>query len=156
PMYLAPEAITSPDEVDARSDVYAVGAVGYYLLTGQHVFEGATVVEVCSKHLLEAPIALSLRLGKPLAPDIEALMLACLAKRREDRPATAQVLRDALLACTDAALYDASEGRAWWRDRGAVLRARPKSALSEVHATIAVDLRGRDVQTATSGAREMS
>ncbi len=144
PMYMAPEAIMAPDSVDARADLYALGAVGYYLLTGQHVFEGATVLEVCSKHLLEAPVAPSLRLGKPLAQDIEGVVLGCLAKRREDRPATAHALREALLACGDAARYDVEAARAWWRERGAVLRARPKSAPSEGHATMAVDLRGRD------------
>jgi eukaryotic-like serine/threonine-protein kinase len=143
PMYLAPEAITSPDEVDARSDLYALGAVGYYLLTGQHVFEGATVVEVCSKHLLETPIAPSKRLGRSLPQDVEALVVACLAKRREDRPASAQAMRAALLVCADASSYDVGAGRAWWRERGAVLRARRKFAPSGGHATMAVDLHGR-------------
>jgi eukaryotic-like serine/threonine-protein kinase len=143
PMYLAPEAITSPDAIDARSDLYALGAVGYYLLTGQHVFDGATIVEVCSKHLLETPMAPSQRLGKPLPKDLEALMLACLAKRREDRPATAQAMRASLLACADATPYDVDVGRAWWRERGAVLRARSTSTPSEGHETMAIDLRGR-------------
>jgi serine/threonine protein kinase len=143
PMYMAPEAITSPDAIDARSDIYALGAVGYYLLTGQHVFDGATIVEVCSKHLLETPMAPSQRLGKPLPTDVEALMLACLAKRREDRPATAEAMRASLLACADATPYDVDVGRAWWRERGAVLRARSTSLPSEGHETMAIDLRDR-------------
>ncbi len=143
PMYLAPEAITSPEAVDARSDLYALGAVGYYLLTGQHVFNGATIVEVCSKHLLETPMAPSQRLGKPLPKDVEALMLACLEKRREDRPATAQAMRASLLACANATPYDVGVGRAWWRERGAVLRARFPSTPSEGNEAMAVDLRGR-------------
>ena len=150
PMYLAPEAITSPDAIDARSDLYALGAVGYYLLTGQHVFDGATIVEVCSKHLLETPIAPSQRLGRPLPRDVEALTLACLAKRREDRPASAQAMRASLLACADATPYDVEAGRAWWRKRGAVLRARATSAPSEGHETMAIDLRGRDLSHTTS------
>jgi serine/threonine protein kinase len=143
PMYLAPEAITSPDGIDARSDLYALGAVGYYLLTGQHVFDGATIVEVCSKHLLETPIAPSQRLGKPLPKDVEALMLACLAKRREDRPATARAMGASLRACADATPYDVDVGRAWWRERGAVLRARSASMPSQGHETLAIDPRGR-------------
>jgi hypothetical protein len=149
PMYLAPEAITSPDAVDARSDLYALGAVGYFLLTGQHVFDGATIVEVCSKHLLETPVAPSQRLGKPLPKDLEALMLACLAKRREDRPATAQAMRASLLACADATPYDVDVGRAWWRERGAVLRARSTSMPSGGHETMAIDLRRRGPPAAT-------
>jgi hypothetical protein len=143
PMYLSPEAITSPDAIDPRSDLYALGAVGYYLLTGQHVFDGATIVEVCSKHLLEAPMAPSQRLGKPLPKDVEALMLACLAKRREDRPATAQALQASLLACANATPYDVDLGRAWWRERGAALRFRSRSVPSGRHETLAISLRGR-------------
>jgi serine/threonine-protein kinase len=56
PLYLSPEAIRAPDAVDARSDLYGLGAVGYYLLTGTHVFGGATTVEVCSHHLHTRPV----------------------------------------------------------------------------------------------------
>ncbi len=89
PLYMAPEAISQPDTVDGRSDLYAVGAVAYFLLTGQHVFEAATVLEVCSKHMLEAPMPPSQRLGKALPADLEAIVLACLAKDRDARPASA-------------------------------------------------------------------
>jgi serine/threonine-protein kinase len=144
PLYLAPEAIASPDSVDARSDLYALGAVGYFLITGQHVFDAATVVEVCSKHLLEAPVPPSQRLGRAVPPDLEALILACLAKRREDRPASAQAMQAALLACADAGKYDVAAARAWWTDRGATLRARSKEKRPGAHgATMAIDLRGR-------------
>jgi predicted Ser/Thr protein kinase len=144
PLYLAPEAIASPDSVDERSDLYALGAVGYFLITGQHVFDAATVVEVCSKHLLEAPVPPSQRLGRAVPPDLEALILVCLAKRREDRPASAQALRAALLACADAGKYDVAAARAWWTDRGATLRARSKAKRAGAHgATMAIDLRGR-------------
>jgi len=145
PLYLAPEAIASPDSVDARSDLYALGAVGYFLLTGQHVFAAATVVEVCSKHLLEAPVPPSQRLGRAVPPDLEALILACLAKKREDRPASAEALRGALVACVDADKYDVQAARAWWQNRGADLRARSKEKrAAPPGATMAVDLRGRE------------
>ena len=144
PMYLAPEAIASPDSVDARSDLYALGAVGYFLLTGQHVFDAPTVVEVCSKHLLEAPVPPSKRLGRAIPADLEALILACLAKRREDRPASAQAMRAALFACADAGKFDAAAARAWWTDRGATLRAGSKAKQAGAHGkTMAIDLRGR-------------
>ena len=67
PLYLSPEAITSPDAVDARSDLYAVGGVAYYLLTGRYVFEGKTVVEVCGHQLHTAPTPPSERLGHAAA-----------------------------------------------------------------------------------------
>jgi serine/threonine protein kinase len=146
PMYLAPEAIASPDSVDARSDLYALGAVGYFLLTGQHVFDAETIVEMCSKHLLEAPVPPSQRLGRPILRDLEGLILACLAKRREDRPTSAEALRAALSACADATKYDVNAARTWWQNRGAELRARSKEEQAPPHAvTMTVDLRAREV-----------
>ncbi|MBL9012614.1 MAG: hypothetical protein JNL83_00465, partial [Myxococcales bacterium] len=91
-------------------------------LTGKPVFEAATVLEMCSKHLLEQPISPSVRLGRPIAADLEALVLGCLAKDREARPASAAALRVALLACEDASRYDPIASRAWWGGRGAELR----------------------------------
>jgi serine/threonine protein kinase len=128
PLYLAPEAVTSPATVDGRADLYAVGAVAYFLLTGQPVFEATTVLEMCSKHLLEPPIPPSKRLGKVLATDLETLVLACLAKNREARPPSAAALRMALLGCEDAERYDPQTSRAWWNARGAELRASGRSA----------------------------
>ncbi|HMC93766.1 MAG TPA: serine/threonine-protein kinase, partial [Polyangia bacterium] len=92
PLYMAPEAISRHDTVDGRSDLYAVGAVAYFLLTGQHVFQAASVLEVCSKHMLEAPVPPSQRLGKALPADLEAIVLGCLAKDRDARPASAAIL----------------------------------------------------------------
>jgi serine/threonine-protein kinase len=144
PLYMAPEAITQPDTIDGRSDLYAVGAVAYFLLTGRHVFEAATVFEVCSKHMVEAPVPPSRRLGKPLPADLEGIVLACLAKDREDRPASAAILRTSLLACADAARVDQPAARDWWRAH----RASPTNSPSAVDdgsrpATMAIDLGGR-------------
>jgi serine/threonine-protein kinase len=119
PLYMAPEAISRPESIDGRSDLYAVGAVGYFLLTGRHVFQGATVVEICSKHMLEAPVPPSERLGKPLPADLEAIVLACLAKEPEARPPSAAALRSSLLACGAAANIDLAAARVWWETRRA-------------------------------------
>ena len=62
PHYMAPETITAPDTVDARTDIYALGAVGYWLLTGTHVFRGNTVMEVLAHHLHSAPEPPSIRM----------------------------------------------------------------------------------------------
>jgi serine/threonine-protein kinase len=128
PLYLAPEAVTSPETVDGRADIYAVGAVAYFLLTGKPVFEAVTVVELCSKHLLEQPVPPSRRLGRAIATDLESLVLACLAKDREARPASATALRAALLECEDAARYDPMASRAWWNTRGGEIRASGNAA----------------------------
>ncbi len=92
PSYMSPEAIAHPDTIDARTDIYAVGAVGYFLLTGTPVFTGDGLVELCQKHIQEPPEPPSKRLGKPVSAGLEQVLLGCLAKKREDRPATAAVL----------------------------------------------------------------
>jgi serine/threonine-protein kinase len=122
PLYLSPEAIKAPDRVDGRSDLYALGAVGYFLLTGQHVFTGATMVEVCSHHLYSPPQPPSSRLGRPLPAPLEALVLECLEKDPKRRPASALALRDRLAALAEGLPWSEASARAWWD----VWRARPE------------------------------
>ncbi|HSD26098.1 MAG TPA: serine/threonine-protein kinase [Vicinamibacteria bacterium] len=128
PLYLSPEAITAPDRVDARGDLYALGAVGYYVLTGQHVFSGATLVEVCSHHLHTRPEPPSIRLGRPVPPALEEILLACLEKDPERRPASALALRGALRKVPGVAEWSEEDARAWW-DRWRSRRPRPAEAL---------------------------
>jgi len=116
PLYLAPEAIRS-SATDARSDLYAVGAVGYFLLAGRNVFEGGTLVEVCSHHLHTTPIPPSERLGQPLPHDLEAVILSCLEKDPELRPQSARDLRGRLGACEDAGRWSEQDGAEWWARR---------------------------------------
>lgn len=144
PLYLAPEAITAPSTVDARADLYAVGAVAYFLITGKHVFEAATTLEMFSKHLIEAPVSPSERLGRSLPSDLEALVLACLAKEPGARPRSATALREGLLHCAETSPYDAVGARAWWQSKGMLLRARPRTGKAS-HTTMAIDLRERAV-----------
>ena len=114
PLYLSPEAIRAPDAVDARSDLYGLGAVGYYLLTGTHVFGGATTVEVCSHHLHSSPVPPSERLGRPVPARLERLILACLEKEPARRPGSAAELRDALRDLDDVGHWSEREAREWW------------------------------------------
>ena len=114
PLYISPEAITAPDRVDARGDLYALGAVGYYMLTGQHVFSGATLVEVCSHHLHTPPEPPSARLGRPVPPALEEILLACLEKDPARRPGSALILRDALCAAPGVGEWSEADARAWW------------------------------------------
>lgn len=144
PQYLSPEAITAPDSVDARSDLYALGAVGYYLLTGTHVFEGATVVEVCGAHLHKTPEPLSDRLGAALPPELEALILKCLAKNPAERPQSADELDQALAACEVGEAWTVERARQWWqRHRETVDGLREQHAISGSAQTIAIDFESR-------------
>lgn len=115
PLYLAPEAILSPDRVDGRADLYAVGAVGYFLLTGTPVFSGKTVMEVCGEHLHATPQPPSERLGRVVPGDLARALLHCLEKNADDRPQSADELREALLAC-DVPQWTTAEARQWWQE----------------------------------------
>ena len=77
---------STPDSVDARTDIYAVGAVAYYLLAGVDVFDGKSIVEVCSQHLHQEPAPLSAR-GLAIPAELEAVVLACLDKDPDAPPA---------------------------------------------------------------------
>jgi serine/threonine protein kinase len=145
PHYLAPEAIARPDRVDARSDLYAVGCLGYYLLTGQPPFDGHSFVELCGHHLHTPAPPVSLAAPGPVPPPLEALIAACLAKDPAGRPADARLLRQGILACADGRWND-EEARAWWTTNASWLGAVASGAVtpsSELGATLAVDPRAR-------------
>lgn len=97
PLYLSPEALTRPEAMDGRSDLYAVGALGYFLLTGVPPFSGDSVLEVCAHHLHTKPVPPSKLTRQPIPPRLEELILACLDKSMDRRPESAAALRDALL-----------------------------------------------------------
>ncbi|QDT75856.1 serine/threonine protein kinase [Lacipirellula limnantheis] len=120
PLYMSPEAIQLPGSVDGCSDIYAVGAVGYFLLTGKTVFEANTVMELCDKHLNAIPVAPSTRLGKPVPVELEEAILACLEKSRAKRPQTARDLAQRLARCPAATEWSIEEAEVWWsrHDRG--------------------------------------
>jgi len=114
PMYLSPEAIERPDTMDARADIYAIGAVGYFLLTGSPVFRGQTVVEICMKHVREAPEPPSLRLGRQVSAKLEAVVMSCLSKDPAGRPARATELRQELDRCDMTDAWSQEKAEAWW------------------------------------------
>jgi eukaryotic-like serine/threonine-protein kinase len=114
PMYMSPEAIRSPERVDARSDLYSLAAVGYYLLTGRHLFTGANAVEVCGHHLHTEPRHPAEALGAPVPGDLAAVLLKSLAKEPASRHADAAVMRSELLSCEDAGAWTQEQADAWW------------------------------------------
>jgi serine/threonine-protein kinase len=113
PLYMAPEAITS-GAVDGRTDIYALGGVAYFLLTGTPPFSARTVMEICGHHLHSPVVPPGQRLGSPLPPALEALVLRCLAKDPAQRFDTAQALHAALVACKAEAPWGRADARAWW------------------------------------------
>jgi serine/threonine-protein kinase len=143
PMYMSPEAITDSTSVDGRSDLYALGAVGYYLVTGQDVFSGQTVMEVCSKHLFAEPRTPSEALNAPVPEGLEDVLLSCLAKDPKARPQTAFELAQALRELDDCGAWSAEDARSWWRAHPrAAARVEPPQGRVIEHSQIA-DRNGR-------------
>lgn len=123
PFYMAPETIREPGQASARSDLYALGAVGYFLLTGVNVFEGGSAVEICAGHLHDPPVPPSRRIDAPVPADLERIILVCLEKDPEDRPASAEALGVALSRCADAQGWTQQDARSWWQENAAGLSA---------------------------------
>jgi serine/threonine-protein kinase len=117
PLYMSPETIQAPDSVDGRSDLYALGAVAWFLLVGRPPFDGNTIVEVCAKHLHTPPARPSEALGRQLPSDLEDIVLGCLEKDPQARPADARRLRSALMACSVAGSWTEVEAGAFWQAR---------------------------------------
>jgi serine/threonine-protein kinase len=116
PQYLAPETIENGMSSDPRSDLYALGAVAYFLLTGTPVFEGR-LVEVIQSHLQRIPQAPSARLGRPIPAKLERVVLDCLEKDPDRRPDSAKALGDRLDACDDVEPWLPDQAQRWWRTR---------------------------------------
>jgi serine/threonine-protein kinase len=112
PSYLAPEAVTDPSTIGPPADLYALGCVGYFLLTGQKVFSGNTALDVCISHVTKPPTPPSQVGPAPIAPELEAIIMKCLEKKPTDRYTSALVLRNALLAVP--ADWSVAEARRWW------------------------------------------
>jgi serine/threonine-protein kinase len=114
PLYMAPESIVNPHTVDGRADLYALAAVGYFLLVGSPVFEARTVVEVCGLHLHAPPVAPSERLGRPLPEGLERVILRGLAKKADDRFSSAEAFARELRLASEGVSWTPEEAQAWW------------------------------------------
>jgi serine/threonine-protein kinase len=140
PHYLSPEAIQDPQSIDARSDIYALGAVGYYLLSGRHVFDGKTIIEVCMHHLHTQPASLHEVSDERVPAPLERLIAACLSKSQSDRPSSSQELADEL-DLLDVPSWTRADAEAWWDVHGADIEKQKEPISSRMtEKTVAVDL----------------
>jgi len=124
PLFMAPEAILTPDKIDARADIYGLGCVAYYLVAGMPPFVGESAVEVLAHHLHTAPATPSSR-GRAVPEDLERVVLSCLAKERDDRPQSADAFSRLLEQCRDARTWSEDDAAAWWTRWGEESRLKP-------------------------------
>jgi serine/threonine-protein kinase len=135
PAYMAPE-MAAGETVDLRADLYALGCVGYYLLTGTLLFEVTTPMQMVLKHIQAVPELPSMRLGRPVPAELELLIMRCLAKAPADRPSDAATLADEL-GTAGADAWQQSDARRWWETTFAPMgpeetRAAPPTEIVEL------------------------
>jgi serine/threonine-protein kinase len=123
PAYMSPE-MTLSESVDARADIYALGCVAYFLLTGKLVFEAGNAFQMVAMHIQHAPVPPSLRANVQVPPALEAVILKCLAKNPDDRYASVIELSRALQA-TRIPVWTEEQATAFWNARQAVPAASP-------------------------------
>ena len=114
PHYVAPERVLNPAAVDARSDIYALGTVAYNLLTAKDIFEGNSSTELLDKVLRETPAPPSEHLGQPIDEELERLVMACLEKDPEKRPASMRAILATLYAMDSIPRWTQEQAGAWW------------------------------------------
>ena len=131
PAFMSPEQAVADQDADGRSDLYSLGCVAYWLLTGTTVFKGRTPLETMMMHVHRAPEPPSQRSGRAIPAEVEALVLACLAKDPDDRPQSADELGAQLAALPLAEQWTPERAREWWdreRPATAAVRSRPPGA----------------------------
>jgi serine/threonine-protein kinase len=116
PAFLAPEAALGEVAIDQRADLYALGCVGYFMLTAQNVFEEKSAVAMALAHVTRAPEPPSSRVEQPIDAELERIVLRCLEKDRERRPASAKELRELLGAITFPKPWSRVRAAEWWRE----------------------------------------
>jgi serine/threonine-protein kinase len=114
PAYMAPEIILGAADVDRRADVYALGCVAYYLLTGHLVFEGDTPMKVLIQHIQSVPVPPSQRTELPIPRELDDLVLACLEKDPNKRPQDAAKLYQMACGCNACDRWTSDVAIAWW------------------------------------------
>lgn len=114
PAFMAPEAILDDSRTDHRADLYAIGCVGYWLLTGGLVFDADNSSRMMLHHIETPPTPPSQRSRFAIPPELDAIILSCLAKPPEDRPASATELSRRLTACPLREPWSEERAHAWW------------------------------------------
>jgi eukaryotic-like serine/threonine-protein kinase len=114
PGFMAPELVLG-GEVDARADIYAVGCVAYWLLTGKLVFEEETYIATMLAHANKAPTPPSKRTEIEIPPQLDELVMSCLAKDPQDRPSSAGEIRRNILRYGLADSWNAERAENWWK-----------------------------------------
>jgi len=146
PWFMPPESIQGSAPVGPSSDLYSLGALGYFLLTGHYIFDAETITEIHEKQLTTDPVPLNQRTTNLISEEMEDLLLRCLEKNMHLRPQSAGELRKLLLAIPAAADWTPESSASWWdayenQPAPSSLDAVPET--SAPMATVRIDLSSR-------------
>jgi serine/threonine-protein kinase len=114
PAYIAPEMVRGDRAPDHRVDIYTLGCVGYWLLTGQLVFQAANAIQLMYQHANAVPVPPSVRSELDIGPELDGVILRCLAKLPEDRPQSAAELARLLAAAAPLGAWNEERAHRWW------------------------------------------
>jgi serine/threonine-protein kinase len=114
PAYIAPEMVRGDRVPDHRVDIYTLGCVGYWLLTGQLVFQAANAIQLMYQHANAVPVPPSERSELDISPELDGVILRCLAKLPEDRPQSAGELARLLAAAVPLGAWNEERAQRWW------------------------------------------
>ena len=115
PLFMSPEQSTRYEDVDARSDIYSLGAVAYFMLTGVPPFQGKNVLEVLAAHTDQDVVPPSQKVAK-IPTDVEQIVLRCLEKQPEERFQDVASLSVALAACQCVDGWTPADAAEWWQE----------------------------------------
>lgn len=139
---MAPESIKDSGLSDPRSDIYAVGALACFLLTGQYVFNAESVMEIYEKQLTLSPPPLSGRSANPVSPELDQTILCCLERDAALRPQTVGELAERLRASPRAADWTSAQRADWWNWHRPLPSTAPTQP-SATPATIRIEVQPR-------------
>jgi len=114
PAYMSPEMALGSGDVDWRCDIYALGCVAYWLVTGKQVFEGPSSTQIISDHIRKHPTPPGRRAETPVPPELEQIIMACLEKDPANRPQSARELGAKLRSIAFTVLWTEERARRWW------------------------------------------
>ena len=116
PSFMSPEACQSADGITPLSDVYSLGCLAYYLLTGAVVHAGATAIEICWRQIHADPTPVEQVANAPICDQLARVVALCLSKSPDERPPSMRALRDRLDTCKPRSPWGGAEADAWWSD----------------------------------------
>ena len=143
PGYMAPEVVLGAADTDHRVDLYALGCVAYWLLTGRLVFEGETAMQVMMQHVRAEPQRPSLRTEQPIPATLEELVMDCLKKESAQRPASAEVVSERLAAVPLTSPWTAERAAQWWAAH------RPRARDARAAADVLLSHEGHELRIGT-------